>query len=303
MAKWTIPGFPRPTPPPGASPPFGGPGPGSSNPSGPGGGASPGAPYATPGGGTTFTPPGTSNVREPVVPTTVGRYDPITGKWVSGAGDAAGIYQPGWQTPISDPGAAVRNTMRQMGIQSNPFNQSWQNLITNLTAGILPQFFTKTLQEGQGGGDLGYLEKNFGDFINARLSGNYAAPTMGQSQQNLGSLNSTLRAVTDAVMGMDGKYDMSTPKGRALALSALQSRGGSGGVNPLQMAIASQMLSPDDQAAMFLGSYLPGIGPGLTRGLAKVIAPQQQVWEDYQAALSGQTNKSFLDMLIGSFGR
>ena len=210
-----------------------------------------------------------------------------------------GLFPPGWQTPIDDPGRATRNYLRSQGNLGNPFNQAYQRSIDTFAGGLSPHYANYAL--GGGTDPNRTMEENFSNFIGSRMSGARGGMNMGEAGAGLTNMSSLLQRVAQGMSGVQGA-DLSTPEGRAAAMAQL---GAQGQFSPMQLGFAGQYLTPESQAAMFLSSYLPALGPALTASLRKVIAPQQQQWEDQLAQIvggsGGQTQfMSFLDRLLGN---
>lgn len=212
-----------------------------------------------------------------------------------GGNGTNGLYPSGWTTPVDDPGAATRNYLRSIGQLGNPFNQSWQRAINTFSAGLPAHYASYAY--GGGVDPSKSFNEGFGQFIQERANGTRGPMGMGQAATSLAELSRGLQTLAGS---MPQGHDMSTPEGRAAAIAAMQASGGMGGLNVGQVGILGQFLTPQDQAALFLSAYLPMLGPGLASGLQKVMAPRQQAWDDYLGAVQGPTNKSFLDMLLGS---
>ena len=180
----------------------------------------------------------------------------------------------------------------------NPFNQSWQRSINQFAGGLLPQFASFAL--GGGTDQNRTMEEEFSNFIGSRMSGQRGGMSMPEAGQELGKLEELIRGISQAVGGVQGA-DLSTPEGRAAAIAQLQ---GQGTYNPMQLGIAGQFLTPESQAALYLGSYLPSLGPALTSSLGKTIAPMRQAWDDYGEQTAGGTQGSqFMSLLSRLLGR
>lgn len=202
--------------------------------------------------------------------------------------------------PLEDPGKALRNFLRQQGMYGNPFSPALQRYTSRTAAGLAPGFYAHALK--QGAPSTGTSADMFRDFISDYVSGRNR-PTYAQTQQNVGDVNAALRNIGQAAAGMQG-IDWTNPNDVAKARGMMEG-GQVAGVDPWQAGILGNLLSPDDQAKFFLGSYLPTLGPALSSGLGKVMQPQQESFEDYLDALSNIGTggfRSLLDLLSGSMG-
>lgn len=223
---------------------------------------------------------------------------PFGGGGASPTPSTQGLFPPGWQTPIDDPGRAVRNYLRSQGTTVNPFNQSMTRAVNQFAGGLLPHFAAYSL--GGGTDQNRTQEEEFSRFIGERLGGQRGPMSMGQATSELGGLHDLIQGVSRQAAGVQGA-DMSTPEGRAAALAQLQ---GQGTYSPMQLGWAGQFLTPDSQAALYLGSYLPMLGPALASSLSRAIAPQREAWSDYQEQLAGGTQGStFMNLLSRLLGR
>lgn len=203
--------------------------------------------------------------------------------------------------PLEDPGKAVRNFLRQQGLYGNPFSPALQRYVQRTSAGVGPSFIPYAMK--QGAPETGTSADMLKDFIGKYISGEYR-PSYSQTMQNVGDTNAAIRNIISSASGMQG-LDFTNPDDVAKA-RAMMSGGQVQGVNPWQAGLVGNLLSPDDQAKFFLGSYLPTLGTGLAGGLGQVVGRQAQSFEDYLDAVSniGQKNsfKTLLDMLTGSMG-
>lgn len=231
---------------------------------------------------------------------------PGSGGDTSGGG---GEFSPGWQYDPSNPAGAVRNYLQSQGRTWDPFNQAYNKMLDQFGAGLLPQFLAQEV----GKSDTASMNQDFGNFIGGRYNGSIAAPTVQGATQNLGVLNSALRQAMEVARGPlaamnqervaagQPPIDLSTPAGRA-ALQAYMAAHGGSGMGTIPMSIAGMMTDPQTQAAMYLSSYLPALGPALSQGLGKIVGAQQQNWDNYQGPIQGAQGRSFLDYLTGSMG-
>ena len=260
--------------------------------------------------------PGSTPV--PIQPATrIGSYTPAPTP-PAGGGVGGGYNNPfaktnpggmgaprGTTTPMSDPLAAVRNVLKGMGITVNPYNPFWQRGLQSYSAGMLPQFMANVLRGGAdnsvGSGGEGALEAAFGDFIKSNAQGGYQQPTAGQTATNLGEINAGLRKWTD--FATQGGYDISTPEGMARATQDAGGGGTLGGFNINQLGVLSQLLNPQAQQDLFMGSYLPVLGPQWGAGVQRALQPIMDNYEYGIAPTFGSGDPfSFLDVLLGSLG-
>lgn len=228
-----------------------------------------------------------------------------------GTGDPTnGMFPGGWEYPVNNPGAAVRNYLASQGRSGNFFNEAWQGAIDDFSSGLLPQFFSQMIESGANDQTM---QSRFGDFIGGRATGSIAAPTMAQSGQHLGNINALLQQVNAIMQGPLAKvnaermarglpaYNMSVPADRQAFMAEVGGMGGMG-IDPMRASIAGMMPTSQDQAAMYLSAYLPSLGPALSSGLGRIVQGQQRNFGDSLGRLLGSQNKSFMDYLTGSLG-
>lgn len=236
-----------------------------------------------------------------------GNYRLLSTGSAGGAGGTTGEFPDGWQYPINDPGAAVRNYLRSQGKQWNPFG-AYQRMLDQFSSGLLPQFLA---QQATKTGDTSSMSREFGDFIGGRYSGAIAAPTLNQSTAHLGQLNSLQQQILQVVNGplalLNNEraaaglppVNISTEEGRAALMAFAQKRGGMG-LNINQLAVGGMMNDPQTQMALYLAAYLPALGPAMSQGLGKIVGTQKGLYDDYLGPIVESKNRSFLDFLTGS---
>ena len=219
---------------------------------------------------------------------------------VTPPGQPQQTFEPGMLYPLEDPGAAVRNTLRKMGILGSPFspaNQRWQQ---RLISSVLPSF----LMQAQGMGDVKDIGTTFSDFIQSFVQGGNRL-SMSGATQGLGSirdlLSQTSRAISESPLSKG--LDLSDPEVRKMVAAQMLGKDGQvGQLSPLQYGIAGMTADPEAQMKMMLGAYLPSMGGALTQGLGKSMAPLQQGYEDYLDTISNVGTGDFvslLDMILG----
>ena len=217
----------------------------------------------------------------------------------------------------SDPLGAVLNTLRDMGIMGNPYSQAFNRATKTVASGMLPQFVFNAMGGGYGGD--ANMEDEFRKFVSGQIT-NPSQQSYGNIAGSLGDFNALLRQVAQVAAGMPDidpnmegtqRPDMSTPEGVAAMNAYLQSQSGqgggaTGGLSPLQMALAGMFLDPASQQNLFLGAYMPFLGPTMTAGLGRAIQPLADQWDSYYDPLLQSDPRtsmmSFLDILTGSTG-
>lgn len=209
---------------------------------------------------------------------------------------------------VGNPGAAVRNYLRNRGQPINPFNQGWNRLLNTFAAGLLPQYYAGLVNGGET--DFDYAGRNFRNFIHQRWTGSMAPPSYSDARTIMGQLNQLIRqarsgldlvGTINAERAQQGlpPLDLTKKDDRNALEAAMQEKGGVGmGVLPL--SVAMQMSTPDEQAAMLLAAYLPSLGPTLSEGLNKALQIQLRDWNDYYQYVDPM--KNFLDLITGSWG-
>lgn len=209
-------------------------------------------------------------------------------------GARSGVMTEGWQYPLSDPAAAVRNKLREMGLLGNPFNQPYQRQVAQMSAGAYPHFLMQMLEGGDPSNSQG-VQGQFGDFIGRLTSGEQKPLGYNQALAGMDKLRGNLAGVSQKVSGaMAPGGDMA---------ETLNQMSLSGQLGPMEMALAGMLLNPQDQMDAFHGAMLPSMGPGLVGGLAKAQAPMKQQYDDYLGATLGSDPStaftSMLDLLMG----
>ena len=178
----------------------------------------------------------------------------------------------------------------------NPFNSQWMRLVNQMSGSVMPHFLSQL------GPDASSVESGFGDFIGKYLSGAIAPLSMSGAAGAIGSLGDRMSSAQSKLAPFGEQFDLNTPEGRAQAMAMAQQKGN---VSPLEASLMGAYSEPEEQMKLFLGAYMPSLGPTLTAGLGKAYGPMSQAWEDGLGAIAGGPGGSYttlLNMLTGRPG-
>lgn len=199
-----------------------------------------------------------------------------------------------WLYDFGDPATAVRNKLRQLGMYGNPFNPAWMRRVDSLASAAFAQYLAALAQ--------GAAENNtegFGQFLDRYLGGNVQWNSQ-LAGQGLDAIRAVQAKVGQAVIALNGgEIPVSLEETKDLMDRAVLA----GHITPTEYAIAGFMMDPRQQVRVYASAYEPILGPTLSEGLLRGIAPVAQEWSDYLGPLAGSAGfTQLLDVLRGNGG-
>lgn len=206
-----------------------------------------------------------------------------------------GVFNQGWQYPLGDPQAALRNWMREHGGIGDPFNQKYQGMINSTAQQAFAQYLS-ALANGRGASTTS-LQGDFGDYLGNFMGGGVPTPTIGQAGQQATQVADMLYNLKQKVQGIVTANGGQMPQNAAQWTQQLQQMGQAGQLSQIDMALAGYMSDPRNQAQFMQDITSRQLGPTMSAGLATARAPMLQNWSDYQEAGAGPSMTSLMDIL------
>lgn len=207
---------------------------------------------------------------------------------------------PGWQYPTDDPGAAVRNYLRERGMLPNPYSQGWTRILNSFIGSIYPQFLSSL------GADTQNIPSDFGNFIGGRWSGEIPAWNIPQATAGLRGLNERALGAQSRIgsYGQSLGMNIQTPADLEAARLKATEQPGLAGLSPVEIMLAGIFANPETQLRLLGGAYTPGMGPALTKSYLQGLSPAHQAWEDnLDVTLNQPPNyQTLLGLLMGTPG-